>query len=707
MATKISSSINFFYLRIIFLLITLSISCSSKLFADDVSFLPPMAWSAKTSILVGNSTRQITQKLNTASLIVIEWGDGSQQIFNAGVTSQNYTHTYNIIGTPEIKIYVCPDFVQEISINNQNITQVNVASLTNLEIFSAYTNKIQGLVDFSGSQYSLKSCKINSNNTAIGPATIDLGLAVNLEYLNIENSKFTGILDLGGASKLINLYANNNTFTSVVFPDQSIRPSHPLIDVYLQTNNISGVLDFSNFPNLKDVHIYFNQISGLLVSNLPVLQTLRAENNKIKGFVDLSGSQVSLKSCRINNNNTAIGSATIDLGLAVNLEYLNIQNSKFTGILDLGGASKLINLYANNNTFTSVVFPDQSIRPSHPLIDVWLQTNNISGVLDFSNFPNLKDIQIHSNQISGLLVSNLPVLQTLWAESNKIEGFVDLSGSQVSLKSCRINSNNTAIGSATIDLGSAVNLEYLNIQNSKFTGILDLGGASKLINLYANNNTFTSVVFPDQSIRPSHPLIDVWLFKNNISGTLDFSNFYNLKVIRIYTNQITGVNMTNLPLLEEFTAYSNKIEGVVDLTASQNTLKDCNISSNNAASANATIALGSASALLNIKLHNSKFEGVLDVSGANSLTSCEITNNLFTSFIPPASINTAVISSRNFLLAGNSFSSSAIDAISTNFLSLTNAPSGSTLVFTGYGSLISGSALTNFNLLAPNWVVTL
>ena len=118
--------------------------------------------------------------------------------------------------------------------------------------------------------------------------------------------------------------------------------------------------------------------------------------------------------------------------------------------------------------------------------------------------------RVDGAQVLSLDVTNAPVLQQLYANTNKLTS-IDLT-KNVDLKTVDIQNNQLA----TIDLSKNINLERLTLTNNLLASI-DISNNQKLTTLYLNNNKF--------------------------EGTLDLSSNPTLKSLYCLNNAITSVNL--------------------------------------------------------------------------------------------------------------------------------------------------------------------
>lgn len=150
--------------------------------------------------------------------------------------------------------------------------------------------------------------------------------------------------------------------TSISFKDQ-----RELFDLRVMSNKLSGTVDFSNMPALKELWFNFNQLSSFTVDNCPKLQNLVAFNNSLTDF-RLTETPNLKKILAFNNR----------------LEELKLSDLKYLQLLDC-------------------------------------KMNSLSSV-HLKNMLSLKGIDVQKNAISEVTIDNCPLLDVIMIQLNHLKG---------------------------------------------------------------------------------------------------------------------------------------------------------------------------------------------------------------------------------------------------------------------------------------------
>lgn len=213
-----------------------------------------VAWRCST-----NQTQiSFIQLLNDTAEVTIDWGDGTIDNFNDGLREAEHFHTYDAVGSHEIKVMLDASKVEMISIENQGITFLDVSSLSGLQVLNAYSNKIENAQDLRTCT-SLMTLDLSSNRKL---PSIDLSGLSSLINLNLNGCRLLGSLDLSGNTDLTACDLGGNRFTSV---------------------NLSGL------GSLKAVDLSENKLTDVSTPIGQVLQALQSNGNSQKGIISVQG----------------------------------------------------------------------------------------------------------------------------------------------------------------------------------------------------------------------------------------------------------------------------------------------------------------------------------------------------------------------------------------------------------------------------------
>lgn len=232
------------------------------------------------------------------------------------------------------------DFISltNLNVNNNQLTSINVSTLTNLTILIVSVNQLTS-VDVSNN-INLLTLSLDFNELI----SIDVSNNVNLTTLASSSNLLTD-LDVSNNINLINLYAFNNQLTSIDISNNSA-----LDDISLSSNQLTSI-DLSNNTLLTGIDIDSNQLTNLDLSNNTNLFFLAAVDNQIQSL-DLSLNN-QIEFIYINDND---------------LTSLNIQNGTNTiigaGDLVVNGNPNLFCIQVDNITYSENIWTDIDAQTS-------------------------------------------------------------------------------------------------------------------------------------------------------------------------------------------------------------------------------------------------------------------------------------------------------------------------------------------------------
>lgn len=259
-----------------------------------------------------------------------------------------------------------------------------------------------------------------------------------------------------------------------------------------------------------------NNLSGNLENvNIPNLETLALDHNKLSCEIPLFDKLVSLKHLLLSANNFQ---SSIPNFRTPRLEFLDLSLNRLSGeIPNFKDLPFLRTLYLMGNKLTGSIpnFDGCSLIQSIHLID-----NNLSGIIpEFTNNKELQQLYFNNNQLSGSIPNfNLPKLTVLSFTNNQLSGTCPIFD-RISNLSILELSRNQLIGNLP-NYNNFPNLQTFRIHNNQLTGtipkfsnfpqllVLDLSenrfsnniplfvNSSKLQRLYFQNNNLSSQI-PD------------------------------------------------------------------------------------------------------------------------------------------------------------------------------------------------------------------
>ncbi|CAL5375193.1 unnamed protein product [Camellia sinensis] len=407
-------------------------------------------------------------------------------------------------------------------------------------IYLADNNFTGGIPAELGMLPELRYLSFGENYNLLGTIPLSLGNITKLEYLAVERSGLTGSIPFA----IFNLSS--------------------LWYIFLPQNTISGTLPDDlclNCPNLEELVLAYNQISGPLPSMLPLCQELTQLvlfNNSLNGsIVEGIGNLPKLEKFYIGNNKIA-GTIPPSLGNISSLVQLYLGDGHIHGNIpnDLGRLSKLIEFNIEVNYLTGAI--PQEIFSISFLQYICLDFNDLSGKLPETaglQLPNLMLLQLQNNQLGGNIpayLSNSSRLTRLNLEANLFTGPMLTNFGNLQL----LQEINVGDNQLTRDPGSP-ELHFLT----------SLTNCRRLENLVVEYNQFNGIL-PNSIGNRTSPLLVFVASNCQIMGHIPrgIGYFENLNTLFLDNNGLTGTipsTIGKLQSLQRLYLDGNKMEGII------------------------------------------------------------------------------------------------------------------------------------------------
>ena len=457
--------------------------------------------------------------------------------------------------------------------------------VTTLDISNKSISDVTGIEDF----LALKDLKANANNIT----SIDLSQNTVLETLIIGANDLTSI-DISNNTLLKRLDILYNDITRL---DTNNNPNLETLNAY-NTDVVS--YDFSSNPLLRNVQLYNNNfLTTLDVSNLTQLDQLRLDNT---GITDLDVSNnLNLRIIRVNQSNIN----TLDLSNQNSLihvyvdnspiNFLNVQNGNNTNFTqfhadntpnlncilvddasysttnwtNIDGTSSFSDTYCKYTAIPDANFEaalntlgyddianDGQVPTAlvEPVTTLDISNQNIADLTGIEDFVALTDLNLDTNVLTSLDLSNITNLQTLNFDNNSIAN-LNL-GTISNLTSIEGRYNQLM----TIDVSQNSNLTFINLRDNLFTTVdvsnnplletINLRGNSNLTSIDISNNTnLKFLYFQDTALTgldvSQNLLLEVIVIERVNFNTIDVSNLSALTQLRIADNSFTHLDVSN------------------------------------------------------------------------------------------------------------------------------------------------------------------
>ncbi|TRO65740.1 hypothetical protein [Christiangramia sabulilitoris] len=393
-------------------------------------------------------------------------------------------------------------------------------------------------------------------NNSVSVSDVEL-----IETLDVSGLGITSLTGIEAFANLKFLYAYNNELTGI---DVSNNPL--LVHLSLNNNSLTQLYVTDNLF-LKEIHVNNNRLIELNLGNHPELVILHAGGNQIN-TIDLSGSP-DLASLILWGSN--IGN--IDLGNNTELTELVIDDNNLSS-LDVSFNSKLKFLYASNNQLINL-----NIANGNNLNFTPPDWNNYSLVVQGNQ--GLSCIQVDPEMMGAIPSDWVKDYATVYSsdcvtkpeyvnipDPNFEQALIDLGiDSDATLNSLLLLSDAESVTNLNLRLpvnfpNGGGNMMITNVNSS----ITDLTGIEAFVNLkelLVDSNNLEELDL--------HSLNDLNLLyaSNNNLTQLDLSQNPGLRYLRLNKNPLTQINLSNNTNLEFLNINYNNI---TQLDLSQNSL---------------------------------------------------------------------------------------------------------------------------------------
>ncbi len=441
------------------------------------------------------------------------------------------------------------------------------------------------------------------------------------------------------------IYGQDNK-SAVDASNKTLKIYGKVAELQLMLNRVKEI-DLSHNPHLQYANLSDNMLSSVNFSNNPELFGVDVCNNPMLTSIDVTQLP---KLTKLVAYKTGIGS--FDLTHNPNLTSLQCKRTKITS-LDLSKNPKLFWLDCAENRLTTL-----DVTQNPELTDLIAPLCDL-GTVDLSRNKKLKNVSLHSCKLTELNLSANENLGQLFIYSNQIDmmamsqlvrTLADRSGTtagKLYVMDTKAGTshpeNNKFIDSfaaickqknwTVYDYRGAENKGDNPYDGEKVTPniAIRLSDTSKEITIGLGGLASSSFVIDwgegnlekfegAKNIRktPKANLIKVYgdelmILKAVGQGLTEvtFGNNPKLAKIQIDGNQISSLNVSNLPALQGLYCSENKINGTIDLSACTN--------------------------LTGIDFSRNQISGKIDLSKADRLSSVKLYNNQVTELILPAS----------------------------------------------------------------------
>lgn len=370
---------------------------------------------------------------------------------------------------------------------------INAYSIGKAHSYNLYSDKMQGLSlnDFDEYSYndSLNDLRYVTNlNNKILKDVIDDPIILSFDDINYDEAEVLKLISFANTNSNNNILKwdldSPNTWNEIVWDDNG-----KIKEIDFSYLNLSGTLDCSNLSSLKNVNVYGNNISQIVLTNCTSLENLNIADNNINN-IDLSDC-INLKSLNCSFNNLSSLSRSIIDSNNAQLEYLYCDGCGLS-YLDISSQSELKEISCSFNSLKNIEL---------------LENSKITSVTCCYNYLDTHEGSTLYNKLNDLMFSDCYV--NYYPQSVPDTAIFDTNELNALKTFANTNENNTALDwlddSGNIDIeklqnnilfeydGSKYRVVAIDISDLDISGALDLTSLSLLQELYCENTKITTL----------------------------------------------------------------------------------------------------------------------------------------------------------------------------------------------------------------------
>ncbi len=465
--------------------------------------------------------------------VYVDWGNGVKEEYITDTYPGAYTNPTGVVEGKVIKIYAPAATL--LAVSNTGLEAISTQNMPELDYLSCTGNSIVELDVSDNTKITHLDCAKNPLTNLVLPENnilvsldcsntllrkVDFSKMPNIEELLVSENRLTS-LDLSSSSKLRYLRASFNELESI---DLSNSPD--LEELYLGYNNLTE-LDLSNNKAIKQVSVSHNKLRTFDATPLVVAEYIQVPWNEI---TDLRlDNPLCVELLAGNNKLSDIDLTKVPSVTSIELTVNNLAS------LDLSANNRLKQVFVTGNRIADVKFPEQPLGN----LGLFSAGDNQISALDFSKMPNVSELVLSRNKLSGsvdlsalgslsylnlstnaiekLTLANSAPLSAVYVQYNKLSTLIVPSSSCVVVDATRNNLSSVNVSACTQLM--ALFLDFNRLSTLNISGMKNLVGLS-----IRGNNLGTRTLndiyaqLPDITGYVVEPENASWMTYLNISG---------------------------------------------------------------------------------------------------------------------------------------------------------------------------------------------
>lgn len=462
----------------------------------------------------------------------------------------------------------------------QKLNLANCVSLSSLNAFSLTALDTLDLTNTRVTQLTAPIIPNNLRNLLIGGITafnfptllnlnqLSLGIGLSaatfttlsaLSSLIITNSSLRNISLEGLSSLQIFNFNNNRTLSSIVTTNLNLpNLKSASISHSFGAGNAASLLStvcLTGFNALEDVSLLRLPLTYLQIGNNTSLKTLNI-------FQDLANnpgiSQPNLQPTLVFDNLPSL------IGFTLNGDpsrpntvprELIFTNSPILSVFTLSYYPQLSACnFLSSNTLTrvdvtSVNLPGKTVVNSFPNLEYFSYNSVSANNVSITNTPVLSTLIIYNGILSSFDITNAPELRTLSIGNNRL--------SSLELKTLgkllTVDATTNFLRDTNTFNTNLTSVQALGLGSNRLTS-LSLSCFNSITNLQAFANNLSAVDFSN------NPRIEqLTLQLNDLHGTIDITPITGIKIFNVQNNNLTSVKVSSFNKLDELYVGSNNL----------------------------------------------------------------------------------------------------------------------------------------------------